>query len=637
MTATKASSTFTHRSSLACTACRDRHVRCDGIRPHCSRCSYEARHCEYTPSRRGGLTRAELAARRASKEQGGSTTGVRSHDGAGRQPRRRSGATAVFAATASPSPPLSASGTVPAGTPDPLVDLYYRHFHRRHPFLLPQRYMADSLGSRARRDEYEPLLASMRFIGSLYAKSDQAAELGESVRLAIHARGDLHPDPALAQCRLLYSIASYWCGDRDAARREIDAALGIAIGLGMHRREFAVEHSGPGDPVLAESMRRTWWSIYVVDAWYAGIGKRAAFATRGVHITADLPCEEREYKSGTIPTPKTLDEFDSREFSPDNHVYSSFAYLIGATRGIASALASVPADAEHTFPTPEIIYSVDAIVEGWDMLLPDCKRDVLTASGELDELMFQAFMSVHAWTIGLHRPYSSLHFNALEAHSSCPQPMTTMTDSAAATQTPNNIHTTRCLRSIQAQVRLLALPARPFCHTPFAICMMTAGTITLLSACKHLPPTPQDASPAAAAAAYDGLSLSRHQVRLGMGCLMAMAHVWPQGRRHLAEVQAIAREVLGIGGGGGGGGVGCASAAATTTAAAGSPVATPRGGVGEAVEGEQQQQCRDSVDLSGFSFVPDGTFDGLLDLNGTLPTDSFWCSAFFSSERGLAG
>lgn len=110
---------------------------------------------------------------------------------------------------------------------------------------------------------------------------------------------------------------------------------------------------------------------------------------------------------------------------------------------------------------------------------------------------------------------------------------------------------------------------------------------------------------------------------------MAMAHVWPQGRRHLAEVQAIAREVLGIRGGGGG-----VSTAAISTAA-GSTIATPReGGAIEVEQRHQQHQCRDSGDISDFPFVPDGVFDGLLDLNGTLPTDCFWYSAFFSSERG---
>ncbi|KAI6311369.1 hypothetical protein MCOR30_010873 [Pyricularia oryzae] len=130
---------------------------------------------------------------------------------------------------------------------------------RTGPAALPEDVWAHVLSNKARRGELEPLLACMRFIGSLYAKSDQATELGESVRLDIHTRGDLNPDPALAQCRLLYSIGTYWCGDRDTSRREMDAALGIAIGLGMHCREFTIENSGSGeDPVLAESLRTTW-------------------------------------------------------------------------------------------------------------------------------------------------------------------------------------------------------------------------------------------------------------------------------------------------------------------------------------------------------------------------------------------
>ncbi|QBZ60482.1 hypothetical protein PoMZ_07423 [Pyricularia oryzae] len=295
MLATKAS-TFTHRSSVACTTCRDRHVHCDGTRPCCTHCSSEARVCEYTPSRRGGLTRAELAARRAAKDRPSSTTGVRCCNDAGSLPgRRRAAATAVAVANTS-------TVTTPSS------------YHRD--------VWAHVLSNKARRGELEPLLACMRFIGSLYAKSDQATELGESVRLDIHTRGDLNPDPALAQCRLLYSIGTYWCGDRDTSRREMDAALGIAIGLGMHCREFTIENSGSGeDPSIYTWLMRG----------YAAIRKKPTFATRNVHITADLPCEEREYESGTIPTPKTLDEFDSREFSPENHVYSSFAYLIGAT------------------------------------------------------------------------------------------------------------------------------------------------------------------------------------------------------------------------------------------------------------------------------------------------------------------
>ena len=96
-----------------------------------------------------------------------------------------------------------------------------------------------------------------------------------------------------------------------------------------------------------------------------------------------------------------------------------------------------------------------------------------------------------------------------------------------------NIHTIRCLKSVEAQVRLMARPARPFCHTPFVICMMTAGTIPLLSACKFLFTSQR-------------LEVARHQIRMSMGCLKEMASIWPQAAVHVRELQMIAQEVLGL-------------------------------------------------------------------------------------------
>lgn len=96
-----------------------------------------------------------------------------------------------------------------------------------------------------------------------------------------------------------------------------------------------------------------------------------------------------------------------------------------------------------------------------------------------------------------------------------------------------NVHTTRCLKSVEAQLRLMALPARPFCHTPFVICMMTAGTIPLLSACKFL-------------FTEKRLGIARHQIRMSIGCLKAMAGIWPQAAVHVRQLQTIAQEVLGL-------------------------------------------------------------------------------------------
>lgn len=132
-------------------------------------------------------------------------------------------------------------------------------------------------------------------------------------------------------------------------------------------------------------------------------------------------------------------------------------------------------------------------------------------------------------TVGLHRPHSNLLFNPLEIISSCAMGSP---DTASVGELVN-VHTIRCLRSIDAQIRLMALPSRPFCHTPFVICMMTAGTIPHLSACKFL-------------FTSERLQIARHQIRMSMGCLKEMATIWPQAAVHVKELQTIAQEVLGL-------------------------------------------------------------------------------------------
>lgn len=97
-----------------------------------------------------------------------------------------------------------------------------------------------------------------------------------------------------------------------------------------------------------------------------------------------------------IPTPSSLADFDTREFSSENHVYSSFAYLIGSTRGVAQILAATPPD-KKTSPPIELVEAVDAMIDGWLLLLPECKRPLMSKDGEIDELLFYAHMGIHAY------------------------------------------------------------------------------------------------------------------------------------------------------------------------------------------------------------------------------------------------
>lgn len=87
---------------------------------------------------------------------------------------------------------------------------------------------------------------------------------------------------------------------------------------------------------------------------------------------------------------------------------------------------------------------------------------------------------------------------------------------------------------MEAQIRLLALPARSFHHTPFVTCMVSEGTLALLSACKFLLKDKQ-------------LSIAREQIRMTIGCLKAIGEIWPRTARNVREIQNIAHHVLGVG------------------------------------------------------------------------------------------
>ena len=313
------------RVSIACVPCRTRHVKCDAARPHCRRCSSSEKECYYERSRRGGLDRAALEARRARKkaeaaENGGRIEGQETGCGLLAAERRHLDGVAwpsppdesmtsgseVGASTGSSisrAPLFDMSGTIDCLSTtygkDPLIDLYYKHFHGFHPCVMPQWNLQSWLQDPTKQAIVDPLVAVLRFIGSIYGRSSGTPQLkGHCRDLLYHTQ--LPPGPVqrafIIQSRLLFSIALYWSRDMDEARSILNQAINDAFDLGMHHRKFASQY-GSGDPVIEESWRRTWWQIYIVDAYHAAIVRTPNFLAR-VDATVDLPCEESEYESG---------------------------------------------------------------------------------------------------------------------------------------------------------------------------------------------------------------------------------------------------------------------------------------------------------------------------------------------------
>ncbi|RAH67465.1 putative C6 transcription factor [Aspergillus aculeatinus CBS 121060] len=503
------------RSSLACLPCRSRHLKCDGKRPSCSRCVEVAQACEYTRSRRGGLDRAALAERRKRLAAAATET-----------------ITNIPTSTTSPpSPPSNSShpqthiGHSDQSDQSVLLDLYYRHFHSLHPYAPPQAHFQTLLRDPSHEVRWRPLRAVMCCIGHIYHAHEWSDPLEEQAETCLAQASPL--DPVLVPSRLLYSIALFWYGQKEQALSQNEQAGRLAKELQIYQSQFAVTHGG-GDRVLQECWRRAWWAVYVLDLFFAGTLGTMTFAFLDVEATAGLPCEEHEYESGVIPAPKTLQDFDCREFALDDPVFSSFTYLIGAARCAAMAIATAPRNTVKEDST-RVIQTADSILDAWLLLLPPSRKQLMSKTGEIDELMYQAHLLIHVASIGLHRPFSDLKFNPVEDLSSCAR------DPPPDAPTPElvNVHTVRVLRSVEAQVRLLALPVQQFHHTPFVTCMISEGALSLLSACYCL-------------LAGKELAIARDQIRMIIGCLKTLGALWPRTAKNVREIQTIASHVLGL-------------------------------------------------------------------------------------------
>ncbi|KAL8382392.1 hypothetical protein RB595_006263 [Gaeumannomyces hyphopodioides] len=575
----------TPRASLACIPCRDRHVKCGAEQPRCERCAVAGKACFYTKSRRGGLDRATLAARRKRRAEAEAAAAAAAAEAANvaQSPKApRPGLELPDMAVGNDSALSTAglgqqqqqqqqhqqspaslepadqqslfglldpflfdnmetatdtayayTGTSESPAPDASLDLYYLRFHRLHPFVVPRARLDQLLADPARAAEVNPLVSAMRHVGSLYARpQQQQQQLLELARM-----DDAAPGPFLVQCRLLLSIALYWTTDPAEARALLNSAVGLAVDLGMNKAEFATACAAD-DPVLAESWRRTWWQLMILDACIAATDRVLVFWVCTIENTVGLPCEEDEYESMIIPPTKTIEDMDSRELDADSPVFSSFAYLIDAYRSAADALAAIPSPTDPS-GSARVLHEIDAVLDAWLLLLPESKRDALAASGDavVDELMFQAQMTINTVVLTVHRPYSRILFDPAEGLSTCvvyPSPHPAARESLI-------IHTTRCLRAIEAQVRLLTLPAAAaargrgpgagFDRSPFVVCQLATGAVPLLAACRSVLTGPR-------------VAVARSQLRLVIACLKALAEVWPRVSRYVRELQELARLML---------------------------------------------------------------------------------------------
>lgn len=327
---------------------------------------------------------------------------------------------------------------------------------------------------------------------------------------------------------LLFAIATYWSNEVEYGVQIMETTvIPSARALGMHHDACATQY-GRGDPVLEESWRRTWWQLYQTHASMSASAHALPTQLSGLQMTVRLPSEEDAYDSGEIPQPRTLAEYDMREFLPsDDPGFSSFAQNIGVLRTMDLVITeNAPIQLHRT----EICAQMDVGLSAWQALLPPAKRRLVTSSGDLDGHLFAAHMTIIAYIVDFHRSLSDLSYSSIESVARCTPPAPPLKPRPAEVE-DTKFHTTKALAAIRRMGDLLPLPSSLHTITPFFVCIIATVTIAHLSACRYLF---RDRS----------LQLERERVRLSMGALRMLGEHWPLGKRTYDEMGVIAREIL---------------------------------------------------------------------------------------------
>jgi hypothetical protein len=154
------------------------------------------------------------------------------------------------------------------------------------------------------------------------------------------------------------------------------------------------------NPIRAESARRTWWEIFVVDTLLAALQVNGTLQLTIETPDLPLPCED-EYHDGRLGiVPTSLGEMDRQAFFHGQGDFSSSAYRVEAAAILRRCLL---ASQNHMFPDS---IDIHVTVSAWFHRLPGSKQAILYHSGDMDEMVFQAFMLIHCASIYLHFPKS---------------------------------------------------------------------------------------------------------------------------------------------------------------------------------------------------------------------------------------
>ncbi|GAD95891.1 C6 transcription factor [Paecilomyces variotii No. 5] len=513
-------------AALACTECRKQHLKCDARSPTCSRCLQNGYVCQYLPSRRGGRRKARqttgslpdqlsvntdhsLTPRSMKQRERGAPKdidfSVSLREQANSTPLRRAPAPTGFSAGQASWPMIPSRDEINEEQPeqirelsfhdDRFVRLFYENFHVAHPILVPSTIYHD-------RQYPDFLQLVVNFIGSHYVPSSPILQYRDKVITELTCNPDR--SSCMVQAWLIYSIATYARGEWQGAQDALSHGVEIALELGMNHYEFAIS-TQPVNSIEAESLRRTWWELYITDIFMTASSKRNSFLCGTMAAEVTLPCEESAYTGACdIPAPQTMLAFKRRIFAPEETVFSSFSYRVEAATILCRVLVLNRLQDYHR----DHLQAVENALVSWVNHLPARKLDIVDPYGNIDQMMFQAHMTIAYASMLLHLPRSDLPRVLSQADERF-WPVTARNLASTFTRPIHSIKATEASRRISDAVSIC--PNVPK-HTPFVIpALVLCGMTQLATSIKHT---------------EECFDHHYNRVILILGCLKSTKRIW---------------------------------------------------------------------------------------------------------------
>jgi hypothetical protein len=413
-----------------------------------------------------------------------------------------------------------ASAAAAAAQPEAtdLIELFYKHFYPSHPFIIPRKMYLENPAFIP-----SPLKAVLRYMAAHYLPGANLPAL-ENAAKAIFSP-EVPDDGFKVQGLLLYAIICFARFGQEEGAQALDQAIEITMKIGLHRQSYAIQH-GANDPTLAESWRRTWWTLVLIEGMVVVIGGQSQpFRLYSTFTDVPLPGDDEDYDDlRASPLPRSLADLRNRTFSEDPFAFSSFAYAVEASYMMGAVLALGPDTFAVTDPQVE---AIDASLSNFFLSLPADKREVIRQDGSVDPCLVVAHLIANWAGICLHRPRSTLTFIRNHYRTTC-----TRAEAVGLPALAYSSHTAKALRAANNIIGLATVQQSSMAYcSPTMMCgITTAATV-------HLPAYAIVDRPDQAVAI-------KERLQVGISALAALGQIWPRAMIAKGQVAKFAREVL---------------------------------------------------------------------------------------------